>query len=196
MAGGAEESVEAIAGTLKKGVSTLREAGVPFLVGGSLAFWARGGPEYVGDLDFVVKPQDAARAVEALVAAGFERQDAPEEWLHKVRDGDTDIDLIFGPTGVDVTDEVIARGDQVDVLGMSMPLMALEDIFSTKLLSLKEHYMDYEGLLPFARALREQVDWADVRERTRESPFARAFFTLVEGLGIVSPAPAAAAERA
>ncbi len=191
MARGAEESVEAIAGTLKKGVSALRQAGLPFLVGGSFALWARGGPEYVGDLDFVVKPQDARRGVDALVAAGFESQEAPEEWLHKVRDGDTDIDLIFAPTGVAVTDEMIAAGDDLDVLGMSMPLMALEDIFATKLLSLKEHYMDYEALLPFARALREQVDWADVRERTAESPFARAFFTLVEGLGIV-PAPESA----
>jgi phosphoserine aminotransferase len=31
----------------------------------------------------------------------------------------------------------------------------------------------------------QQVDWTHVEERTRTSPFARAFFTLGEGLGIV-----------
>jgi Uncharacterised nucleotidyltransferase len=191
MAGRVQQSVEAIAPSLKKGVSTLLEAKVPFLVGGSLALWARGGPAYVGDLDLVVKPEDADRAVDALLAAGFERQPAPEEWLHKIRDGDTDIDVIFGPTGIAVTDDVIARGDELDVLGMAMPLMALEDIFATKLLALKEHYMDYEALLLFARALREQVNWESVRKRTEESPFARAFFTLVEGLGIVPTEPPA-----
>jgi len=40
-------------------------------------------------------------------------------------------------------------------------------------------------VLELARALREQVDWEEVRDRTEASPFARAFFTLVEGLGIV-----------
>ena len=35
--------------------------------------------------------------------------------------------------------------------------------------------------------LREQIEWREVRARTEASPFARAFFTLVEGLGIVEP---------
>ena len=37
---------------------------------------------------------------------------------------------------------------------------------------------------PEARALREQVDWAEVRRRTEHSPFARAFLNLVIDLGI------------
>ena len=32
-----------------------------------------------------------------------------------------------------------------------------------------------------------QVDWDDVRRRTEGSPYARAFFTLVEELGVVEP---------
>jgi hypothetical protein len=35
--------------------------------------------------------------------------------------------------------------------------------------------------------LREQIDWEEVRRRTASSPFARAFFTLVEELEIVRP---------
>ena len=186
----ATEALERIEPTLKKAAATLRGAGIPFLIGGSLALWARGGPEYVGDLDVVVKEQDVGRAKEALEAAGFKGEEAPEEWLLKVRDGDTVIDLIHEPTGFKVTDETLARGQEIDVLGMSLPLMALEDIFTTKLLALKEHYLDFEGILPFARALREQVDWDEVRRRTEASPFARAFFTLIEGLEIVSPGAA------
>ena len=186
----ATEALERIEPTLKKAAATLRGAGIPFLIGGSLALWARGGPEYVGDLDVVVKEEDVGRAKEALEAAGFKGEEAPEEWLLKVRDGDTVIDLIHEPTGFKVTDETLARGQEIDVLGMSVPLMALEDIFTTKLLALKEHYLDFEGILPFARALREQVDWNEVRRRTEASPFARAFFTLIEGLEIVSPGAA------
>jgi hypothetical protein len=179
--------------SLKRCVAVLRDSGVPFLVAGSAALWARGGPQYVEDLDFVVKPEDAEKALEALNGAGMKPRRPPEEWLLKAVDGEVDIDLIFDPSGFTIDDAVIARGDDLDILGMSMPIMALEDIFTTKLLSLKEHYLDYEGLLPFARALREQVDWEDVRARTRESPFAKAFFTMVEELEIVprtrAPAP-------
>jgi hypothetical protein len=178
--------------SLKKCVAALRDSEIPFLVGGSAAFWARGGPQYVEDLDFIVKPADADRALEALVEVGLEAGSPPEEWLLKATDGDVDIDLIFDPSGFTIDDEVLARGEDMDVIGMSMPVMALEDIFTTKLLSLKEHYLNYEGLLPFARALREQVDWDDVRARTSESPFAKAFFVLIEELGIVPRASAPA----
>jgi hypothetical protein len=45
------ESFEALADTLKIAVATLRDANVPFVLGGSLAAWARGGPEPQNDLD-------------------------------------------------------------------------------------------------------------------------------------------------
>ena len=45
--------------------------------------------------------------------------------------------------------------------------------------------MDYESVVQMARPVREQVDWNDVRERTNESPYAAAFFTLGEELGIL-----------
>jgi hypothetical protein len=84
-----------------------------------------------------------------------------------------------------VDDELIARGEELSVLGMDIRVMALEDVMATKLLALTEHSLRYESLLAIARALREQIDWPTVRARTQESPFARAFFVLVEGLGIV-----------
>jgi hypothetical protein len=34
--------------------------------------------------------------------------------------------------------------------------------------------------------VREQVDWDAVRGRTAHSPYAAAFFTLAEGLGVVA----------
>jgi hypothetical protein len=57
----------------------------------------------------------------------------------------------------------------------------------TKLLSLNEQAPDFTSVLELARSLREQIDWDFVRKRTAGSPFARAFFTLIEELGIVEP---------
>jgi hypothetical protein len=82
-------------------------------------------------------------------------------------------------------DDVIGRGEELSVLGMDMRVMALEDVMATKLMALTEHSLRYEGLLQIARALREQIDWNTVRVRTAGSPFARAFFVLLEDLGIV-----------
>jgi hypothetical protein len=44
-------------------------------------------------------------------------------------------------------------------------------------------------VVEISRSLREQVDWDHVRERTADWPYAQAFFTLVEELGIVERAP-------
>ena len=63
--------------------------------------------------------------------------------------------------------------------------MSLEDVFVTKLIALREHELDYESVVQMARPVREQVDWDEVRKRTEDSPYAGAFFTLVEELGIV-----------
>jgi Nucleotidyl transferase of unknown function (DUF2204) len=130
------------------------------------------------------------RAVEALAAAGMRIERPPEEWLVKAWDGETLVDLIYSPKGLPMDDDVIARGDDLSVLGMEIRVMALEDVMATKLMALTEHSLRYEGLLQIARALREQIDWSDVRARTEQSPFAQAFFVLLEGLEILPARPA------
>jgi predicted nucleotidyltransferase len=172
--------------TLKRACAALREAGIPFLLGGSLASWARGGPETRHDLDLMVKHEDAERALEALEASGMRPERPPEDWLLKAWDGDVLVDLIFWPKGVPVDDEVLARGEEMSVLGLTVRVMALEDVMVTKLNAVTEHALRFESLLAISRALREQVDWEQVRSRTAGSPFARAFFVLLEGLGIIA----------
>jgi hypothetical protein len=58
-------------------------------------------------------------------------------------------------------------------------------VMVTRLKTLDEHTLDFERPLEFARSLREQIDWDDVRSRTDGSPYAKAFFTLIEELDIV-----------
>jgi len=180
-----EQPFSDLEATLKKAAAALRGAGVPFLLGGSLASWARGGPETRHDLDLMIKRADAERALEALTAAGMRADDPPEEWLVKAWDGDVLVDLIFSPKGLPIDDAVIARGEEMSVLSMQMRVMAIEDVLITKLMALAEHNLDYSSLLAISRALREQIDWAQVRTATASSPFARAFFVLLEGLGVI-----------
>jgi predicted nucleotidyltransferase len=174
--------------SLKKSAAALRGADVPFLLGGSLASWARGGPETRHDLDLMIKPEDVERAVAALEEAGMRFEDPPEEWLVKVWDGEILVDLIHHPKGTRVDDALIERGEVMSVLGMEMRVMALEDVLVTKLMALDEHALRYESLLAISRALRERIDWDDVRSRTQGSTWARAFFVMLEGLGILAEA--------
>jgi Uncharacterised nucleotidyltransferase len=186
-----EQPFSDIEATLKKAAAALRGADVPFLLGGSLASWARGGPESRHDLDLMIKREDVERALAALTEAGMRAEEPPEEWLVKAWDGDVLVDLVFSPKGLPIDDAVIARGDEMSVLSMQMRVMAIEDVLITKLMSITEHSLRYEGLLAIARALREQIDWAQVRSATSSSPFARAFFVLLEGLEILPPQPVA-----
>ncbi|HEX5763315.1 MAG TPA: nucleotidyltransferase [Solirubrobacterales bacterium] len=173
--------------TLKKAAAALEAERIPFLLGGGLGCWARGGPPSSKDIDLMVKADEAERALDALASAGMRPEKPPEQWLYKAWDGDVMIDLIFEPAGIRVTDAVLERGEELNAAGMPVPVMALDDILATKLMALDEHNADYADLLPIARALREQIDWAGVRERTSSSPFAAAFFTLAEGLEISPP---------
>lgn len=137
----------------------------------------------------MVKEEDADRALDVLTRLGMRPEKPPEGWLYKAWDDDVLVDLIFRPTGMPITDEVMERGEDLEVVATPMRVMALEDVFVAKLLALDERNLDYSSLLEMGRPVREQVGWDDVRRRTAESPYARAFFTLLEGLGIVKPRP-------
>ena len=171
--------------TLKKVAGLLRDAEVPFLLGGGLAVWARGGPETVHDIDLMLRQPDAERALRVLATAGLRTEEPAEGWLYKAFDGDLLIDLIFEPSGQPIEGAVFERAEELNVNAVPMEVMALEDVFVTKLTALREHELDYESVVQMARPVREQVDWNEVRTRTVESPYAQAFFTLVEELGIV-----------
>ena len=178
--------IERLVPAMKQAAAALRDAEVPFALAGGLACWARGGPATDHDVDFLVKHEDAERALDALARAGMRPERPPEEWLLKAYDSDgTQVDLIFSPSGGPVTDELLGRAEEREVMAMRLPVSSLEDVLATKLLALTEQEPDYRSVLEIARTLREQIRWDEVRERTQNSPFAKAFFTLVEELEIL-----------
>jgi hypothetical protein len=73
------------------------------------------------------------------------------------------------------------------VASLDVPVAQMEDVLTPTLLAFDEHYLDYTGALRAARALREQIDWTLLREKTCHSPYARGFFSLLEALDIIPP---------
>jgi predicted nucleotidyltransferase len=180
-----ESSFEELIEAMKGAAGILQEAGVPFVLGGGLSAWARGGPRSEHDVDFLLKPEDAETAHAAFDAAGWQTDKPPEGWLYKVwHENGALVDLIFNPASGPITDELIERSPEAEVMALRVHVSTLEDVMVAKLLAITEQEPDFSSALEWARALREQIDWEDVRARTEASPFAKAFFTLVEALGL------------
>lgn len=179
-----EDSFDGLLSAMKNSAAALRDADVPFALAGGLAVYARGGPPTEHDVDFIVREADAERAVDALTGAGFRAERPPEGWLYKVfGERNAMIDLIFAPNNrPEAVDEMLARAEEVEVYAITIPVMTVTDVLRTKLLTLKEHELDYDSVLEIARTCREQIDWGELRRVTSDSPFAKAFLTLTDEL--------------
>jgi hypothetical protein len=188
-----ESSFDELIEAMKAAAGILQQADVPFVLGGGMSAWASGGPKSEHDVDFLLTPGDAEDALAAFDAAGWKTERPPEGWLYKTwHENGALVDLIFSPASGPITEEFVERAPVGEVMALRVKTSTLEDLMTAKLLALTEQEPDFGSVLEWSRALREQIDWDVVRARTEASPFAKAFFTLVEALGIVE---AALAER-
>ena len=178
---------------LKRTAVALKQADVPFALCGGYAAWARGAPEPEHDADFLVPEEDAARAAQALADAGLQVTEPAEDWLVKVVGERAFVDVLWRTCGRPVSGVLVRRAEVLPVLSVQMPVLTATDTVVTKLLTLEEHYCDFGRLLPVARALREQVDWATVAGEVAENDFAVVFLILLERLGITASPPAVSA---
>ena len=170
---------------LKRVAVALKEGGVPFALCGGYAAWVRGAPEPDHDADFLVPNEEAERAAKVLSDAGLQVEDPAEDWLTKVVQGNSFVDVLWRTCGRPVESDLIDRAETMPVLSVHMPVLAATDILVTKLMALDEHYCDFSRLLPVARALREQVDWATVQREIEDNHFAVVFLDLLGRLGVV-----------
>ena len=177
-------SEEPLRTALKRVAVALKEAQVPFALGGGYAAWARGGPEPEHDVDFLVTAEDADRAEQALSSAGLRVEHPPEDWLFKAFDGEAMVDLIHRLEGEPVSREVLDDAEELEVLSVRMPVLSATEMLAEKLRALDEHTCDFTRLLPVARALREQVDWPAVSHAAAGNPFAESFLDLLGRLRV------------
>jgi hypothetical protein len=175
--------------TVKKAAVELKRAEIPFALCGGWAAYARGGPRSEHDADFALQEQDVPRALDVLEKAGFSVGEPAEDWLAKVYDGEHLVDLIYRLSGQPVTADMVSDREQLEVGSVAMPVLSATDLVIAKLLSFQHHHCDFAWALPMVRALREQVDWPQVRRQTGHSPFAEAFLLLADRLGLTGCVP-------
>jgi hypothetical protein len=171
--------------TLRKSATVLRDAGLPFALVGGGAAYARGAGIPVHDVDFVIMEEDANAAAEAFSNSGMRVEWPPEGWLIKAFDSDRMVDLIFRLAGHPDTQAVLDRAEEITVESVPMPVLAATDLVISFLGAFSEHHANFTGALTCVRPLREQVDWARVREETAGSAFATAFLVLLRELRVL-----------
>jgi predicted nucleotidyltransferase len=145
-------------------------AGIPYAIIGGIAATGLGRPRWTNDIDLLVKPEDADRALEALQARGFETEKTDTRWLYKAYKDHVLVDVLFKSTGdVYLDAEMIERSVEVEFLGHRVRFVPPEDLLIMKAVVHSEvgphHWHDALGILT-----RGGLDWEYFERRARRAP--------------------------
>ena len=145
----------------------LEQKGIPHLFMGGVSSATYGRPRSTRDIDVFVRPEDAGLALDALAAFGFRTEQTYPDWLYKAdRDG-VGVDVIFSmPGGILLDDQMLARGREETIGGLSVRVIAPEDMIVIKAVVHDEHMPRHwhDGLAILAGC---DLDWEYLLRRAR-----------------------------
>jgi predicted nucleotidyltransferase len=166
---GEEPSEDQIRQALVETVEALQSAGLNFLLIGGMSTARFARPRPTDDIDVFVRPDAAGRALEALAGAGFTTEETDPFWLYKAFKYGVLVDVIFRSTGdLYLDDEMLARGDEREHLGVTVPFVSPEDLLVIKAIAAAEHSPNhwYDALAVISRC---ELDWDYVLRRGQQS---------------------------
>jgi hypothetical protein len=148
-------------------IAALENGGLPYVLIGGLASSVVGRPRCSADVDVLVRPRDAGRALELLRAAGFETEETNPNWLYKATRNGVLVDLIFkAPRDAYLDDEMLSRSRVAEVLGQKARIAPPEDLLLMKCLIHDEetprHWHDALGIIA-----KGGLDWEYLLRRSR-----------------------------
>lgn len=139
---------------LDRSVEVLASLDVPYLVIGEIGSAVYGRDRGTRDIDFLVRPEDAPRVLEAFGSAGFDTEVVFDHWLFKARRDGVDVDIIFRATRDILLDqEMLERADTAGFRGRQLPVAPPEDLLIMKAMATGEDTARYwyDGLAIVAR---------------------------------------------
>lgn len=164
-----EEEVEPlVADFYRRALRALREAHIPFLVGGAFAHACYTGiRRATKDLDLFIRREDFERIAQLMHAQGWRTEMTYPHWLAKVHDGPEFIDLIFnsgnGLTPVD--DRWFQDNCHADILGVPVRIANVEDGLLSKAFIMERERYDGGDVAHLLHANAERLDWPGLVER-------------------------------
>jgi hypothetical protein len=152
---------------LRDALQAIERTGIPFLVLGGIASALVGRPRWTHDIDFLVLPDDALRALHALRQAGFETEETDPVWIYKGFKRGVLVDVIFMVTGgIYLDQEMLGHAVLREHEGLPLRIPCPEDQVVIKAIVHKEetsrHWFDALGIIA-----RSDLDWDYVLHRSR-----------------------------
>lgn len=172
-----------------KGLYALKQADVPFLVGGAYAFGRYTGIErHTKDLDIFVRPEDVDRAFTVLRRAGFRTQLTFPHWLGKAFRGEDFIDVIFsaGNGVARVDDEWFEHAVDGLVFGIPVKLCPVEEMIWSKAFVQERERFDGADIAHLLRSCARNLDWHRLLRRFGDNW--RVLFSHLVMFGFIYPA--------
>jgi Nucleotidyl transferase of unknown function (DUF2204) len=146
----------------------LKEARIPFLIGGAFALeFYTGVWRYTKDLDIFVRPRDIQEILKAASAAGFRTELTFSHWLGKIFDGDDFVDVIFssGNGVARVDDSWFENAVHADILGMATDVCSVEDMIWSKAFVMERERFDGADIAHLIHARGKNLNWSRLLER-------------------------------
>ena len=156
----ADSDPEKFFDVVREAVGVLERAEIAHAVIGSAAHVAYVGKTAIEDLDVLVRPLDAAGALEALAAAAFRTEKTDPRWLYKAWKEGVLVDIIFRPPrSFRLTGGAIARRRRLRIGGVELWMLAPGDQILLELASDAEdapwHWRSALGILA-----KNEIDWS------------------------------------
>lgn len=157
---------------LKEATGLLDDEGIFYAAIGSIATTAMGYDEDCSDIDLLVSPQDAERALRAFEAQGYEVERADSTWLYKAVRDDVLVDIIFkvgDRNEISVDEEMLRRTKPCEIHGWPVRVASAEDFLVMQAISNKKEAPDYwfKGL---RAAASPDIDWDYLLKRAQLGP--------------------------
>ena len=150
-------------------IGALEERGIPYAFIGGIASALHGRPRWTHDVDIFVRPEDAARTLEALAEVGFATQRTDDFWLYKgIKEGVL-VDVIFRSTGdIYLDDDMLGRSSVEEFKGLRLRVVSPEDLVVIKAVVHDEktprHWFDALAIIA-----RSELDWSYLVWRARQA---------------------------
>jgi hypothetical protein len=172
----------------REALGRMREAGVPFLVGGAYAFARYTGIQrFTKDFDVFVRPEHVDRVLGLLSAVGFTPSRPFPHWLAKAHRGDDFVDVIYssGNGVARVDDTWFEHGVDGEVLDHRVKLVGPEEIIWSKSFIMERERYDGADVAHLVRATAAEIDWA--RLVARFGAYWRVLFSHLVLFGFIYP---------
>jgi hypothetical protein len=157
------------AAVLGESIDAIDAAGIPHALIGGIASSGFGRPRWTHDIDVMVRPEDAERALDVLARQGFDTEKTDQRWLFKAFKHRVMVDIIFRSGNMYLDGEMMERLVQGVFQARRVRFVPPEDLLIMKAMIADEtgahHWHDALGLIATG-----SLDWDYLERRALRAP--------------------------